>query len=166
MLRRDPRHRWPNARDKCRVSPDGGTTNNPDPRDQPMLDRIDMDVMNMPREIIFVANGVLPSAAARRRVRLRRRGCPKCVRRPAGCANGRFDQTPARGKIRVGRGQRPDRVETIGQHSHRIDRERMRPPRLAKYAAQESSCCVSNRSPRFVRLSVKKKLPRRGTCDV
>jgi hypothetical protein len=42
----------------------------------------------------------------------------------------------------------------------------MRPPRLAKYGAQASICCVSNRSPRFVRLSARKMLPRPGSRDV
>jgi hypothetical protein len=56
-------------------------------------------------------------------------------------------------------GQRPDRVETIGQHSYRIDRERMRPPRLAKHAAQALICCVSNRSPALRQIIGEKKLP-------
>jgi hypothetical protein len=44
------------------VSPNGGTANDPGSRDHLMLGRIDMDVINMPREIILVANGVLPIA--------------------------------------------------------------------------------------------------------
>ena len=34
----------------------------PDPRHQPMLDRIDMNIIDMTRDIVVIANGVLPIA--------------------------------------------------------------------------------------------------------
>ncbi len=133
--------------------------NNPDPRDQCMLGRIDMDGINMPREIILVANAVLPIASL-----------PD--------AAFAFDGAAVRMRSQVGRLRemadlvRRERaakyasaarsVRTVWRRSgsnHTIDRERMRPPRRAKYAAQASICCVSKRSPSFARLSVKKKLP-------
>ena len=35
----------------------------PDPWHKPMLDRVDMDVIHMTREIVLIANGVLPVAS-------------------------------------------------------------------------------------------------------
>ena len=43
-----------------------------------------------------------------------------------------IDQPPARGKICIAFGQRPDRVQMVRQHDHRIDCERMMPARLTK----------------------------------
>ena len=34
-----------------------------DSRHEPMLDRVDMDVIHMTREIVLIANGVLPVAS-------------------------------------------------------------------------------------------------------
>jgi hypothetical protein len=34
----------------------------PDPWHEPMLDRVDMDVIDMTREIVLIANGTLPIA--------------------------------------------------------------------------------------------------------
>ena len=34
----------------------------PDPRQQPVLDRVDVDVVDMTSEVVLVANGVLPIA--------------------------------------------------------------------------------------------------------
>ena len=72
------------------------------PRDQPMLDGIDVDVIDMPNEVAFIPNGVLPIAAL-----------PDAALAPRGAARGypfaagdaarecRFDQPPARCEIGI-----------------------------------------------------------------
>ena len=48
----------------------------------------------------------------------------------------RLDQPPAGGEVCVALGQGPHRVQVIGQHDNRIDRERMMSVGLAKGATQ------------------------------
>jgi hypothetical protein len=90
-----------------------------------------MNVVDVTREIALVANGVFPIAPL-----------PDAAFALGGTAfrnafaageaarKRRFDQPPARGKIRIALGHGPDRVEMIGQNHHRLDREGMTPPRL------------------------------------
>ena len=80
-------------------------------RHQAMLDGIDMNIIDMAREIVFVANSVL------------------------------FDQTPTGGEIRIAFRQHPDGVEVIRQDNDCFDRERMARPRLAKRSAQFVDMC-------------------------
>ena len=106
-------------------------------RHKPVPDRIDMDVIHVTREIIVIANGMLPIASL-----------PDTAFALGGTALGnpfaghetprkcRFDQPPARGKVCVVLGQGPDRVQMIRQHNHRIDRERVMPAYLTKRGAQ------------------------------
>jgi hypothetical protein len=108
-----------------------------DPSHQPMLDRADVDVVDMTRKVALVANGVLPvtplldAAFAPGSTALGNSFAGRQAAREA-----RFDQPPAGGGIRVALRQCPDRVETIGQDDHRLDRERMVPPRLPKRGPQ------------------------------
>src|SRR4030088_2566312 len=109
----------------------------PDPRHEFVLDRVDMDIIQMTREAVLIADGMLPVAPL-----------PNSAfafggataRNPftggEAARERRFDQPPARGKIRVVVRQRPGRMEMIGQHDHRVDRESMMAPRLTKRSAQ------------------------------
>jgi hypothetical protein len=108
------------------------------PVDQPVLDRIDMNIVDMPGEIDFVANGVrsisaLPDAPLTL-------GGPAAgysfVSRQA-ARKGGLDQLPAHGKIGITFGQRPYGVKVIRQHHDGIDREGMAPVRLTKRRAQQ-----------------------------
>jgi hypothetical protein len=76
------------------------------------------------------------SAAARCRVRLWRRDCLKSGRRLEGFR----ENADSISRQRVAHRPRPDRVEMIGQHDHRLDRERMMP------------VCLSERCTQFVHM--------------
>src|SRR5262249_27889734 len=89
-------------------------------RDEPVLYRIEVNVVDMARKIGLVADCVLPiaplpyslfplSAFARAPVRIGRQTAGEVV----------LDQAPAAGKIRIVYGQRPDGVQVIGQHADR-----------------------------------------------
>jgi hypothetical protein len=77
----------------------------PDPRHQPVLDRVDVDVVDMTSEVAIVLNGVLPIAPlpdAAFSFGHTALGNSFAGRQPA--REARFDQAPARGKIRIARG--------------------------------------------------------------
>jgi hypothetical protein len=78
-----------------------------------VLDRIDVDVVDVMREIAFISDRVLPIAPL-----LDAAFAVGQAQRKAG-----LDQAPARGEIRIALGHGPDDVEVIGQHDHRLDRE-------------------------------------------
>ena len=107
------------------------------PVDEPVLDRIDMNIVDMPGEIDFVANSVLPISALPDapftfgRTAL---GYPFVSRQTA--RKGGLDQLPAHCKIGVTFGQRPYGVKVIRQDHDGIDREWMALVRLAKRRAQ------------------------------
>jgi hypothetical protein len=102
-----------------------------------MFDRIDVDVVDVTGEIIFITNGVLPVTPL-----------PYTAFALGGPALGnsfaswntaresRFDQPPTRGKVSIAVGHSPDRVKMIGQNNHRVDREWMVMPRLPKRCPQ------------------------------
>jgi hypothetical protein len=91
-----------------------------------MLHRIEVDVVDMPRQVGLVTDRVLPIAALPQSFlafsdvsrRSRCRGW-KSARNPG------FDQIPARGKIRVILRQRPDGVQVIRQDADRNCLERV-----------------------------------------
>ena len=108
-----------------------------DPRYIAMLDRIDMDIIDVTGEIIFITNGVLPitslpySAFALGGTAF---GNPFASRNTA--RETRFDQPPAHGKVGIAVRLCPDRVKVIGQDNHRVDRKWMVLPRLPKCCTQ------------------------------
>ena len=108
----------------------------PDPRYKSMLDRIDMDVIDMTPTIVLIADRVLPitplpdaalplgGTASRNRLT----GCAVARKR-------RLNQPPARCKIPVALGERPDRMQMIRENNYRVDREWMTSMSLAKRKA-------------------------------
>ena len=102
-----------------------------------MFDRVDVDVINMTLEIDFVTNRMFPISSL---------PDPSLA---SSCTTGRnaftdrdtsrerrLDQSPSRGEIRITVGQRPHRVDMIGQYDHRVHGERMVLARQAKGRAQ------------------------------
>src|SRR6187431_2576526 len=95
------------------------------PRHISMLDWIDMNVVDVAGQIVLIADRVLPIAplpdAALTFGSATGRNSLTCkVARKR-----RFNQPPARWKIPIVLGHRPDRMEMIRQHDQRVDRERM-----------------------------------------
>ncbi|BBB98155.1 hypothetical protein BE61_35910 [Bradyrhizobium elkanii USDA 61] len=92
--------------------------------DQGMLDWVEMDVINVPREVIFIADCVLPKPPLpERQITIRStlqlyRGSEQ----PA--AEVSLDPTPTTCKIGIALRQCKDRVEVIGEHHHCVDGER------------------------------------------
>ena len=93
-------------------------------RDEPVLEWIYITIFDMARIISLIADQVFPEPAL-----------PDAALVACG-ANGakplplwqRFreaalDQPPARGEIEIARRQVPDRMQMIGQHDERVDRE-------------------------------------------
>ncbi len=102
-----------------------------------MPHRVEMDVVDMGGEIVFVADGAfpvaaLPNAALRfcRAARWDRFGAGQAARK------GGFDQAPAGGKIGIAIRQSPDCVEMVGQDNDRLDREGMPGPHIAEGGAE------------------------------
>ena len=97
--------------------------------DKAMLHGIEMNIIDVPFEILLVANGVFPEST------LPQRDFAISVPRDwsTGLDDGggepTLDQMPTIRKIGVSLGQCHDDVEVIGQYDHGIDRERMIAPR-------------------------------------
>jgi hypothetical protein len=92
----------------------------------------------MPREIGFVANGMLPISALPDAPFTSSRaawGYPLVARQIA--REGGFDQVPAHCRIGITFWQRPHRVKVIRQHHDGIDREWMASVRFTKRRAQQ-----------------------------
>ena len=101
-----------------------------------MFDGIEMNVFDVPREVLIVADGVLPEPPL-----------PQCVfpiwMAFDGNAFGNelpgkatFDLTPTAGEIRVVRRQGEERMQVIGQDYNRVDIERIFSSRRAKRCAK------------------------------
>jgi hypothetical protein len=138
-FRRHPGCRPPNPADnalthhamKCRVRPILNAAN------VAMFDRVEMDVIDMVFEILFVPQGVLPIAAL-----------PDRALAFVGAARGKLfvigkyarkralDQPPAQGVIGVPVRQHPDGVEMVRKHDRRRDLERMPRPGIVERRAQ------------------------------
>jgi hypothetical protein len=98
-----------------------------------VLHRIEVNVIEVPRKIVLVAERVLSIPAL-----------PNPALAFGGAAGGdpfgsgqtmgkaAFDQSPAGGEIRIAIGQGPDRVQVIRQDHGGFDREGMPCPHLAK----------------------------------
>jgi hypothetical protein len=86
--------------------------------DQAVLDWIDITILDVAAEILFVADQVFPEPT------LQMPRSPRAMRTasPPGLGNGfgkvDFDRPPAQRKIGVAGRQRPNRVDMIGQHHH------------------------------------------------
>src|SRR5581483_4289932 len=103
-----------------------------------VLDRIEVNVIAVGREIPLIANRMfpvtpLPDAAfafgyAARRTVL-----------PAGdpLRKFRFDQAPAQREVRISRRQRPDAVQVFRENDNRVDRKRMLSRDRAKRGSEE-----------------------------
>lgn len=93
-------------------------------RDEAVLDRIDGAIFDVAAEIFVVADQMFPEPAL---------PDPAFAARDAdraallglrdGLGEADLDQPPAQRKIGVIRRQRPNRVNVIGQHHHRVDGE-------------------------------------------
>lgn len=91
-----------------------------------MLDRVEVDIIHVRREILVVADRVLPEAplpdaaflAAQARL-----GAPLASGQTSG--EDRLDQPPACREIGVGCRQGPNAMEMLGEHYPRVDRERV-----------------------------------------
>ena len=104
----------------------------------PVLNRVEVNVIEVPRKIVFVAQRVLPiaalpnpalafaQAAGRNRFALR-----QAPRKP------RFDHHPADREIGIAFRHCPDGMEMIRQDNDRIDRKRTAPSRFAKCRSQQ-----------------------------
>src|SRR5215471_10875153 len=104
----------------------------PHPRHQPMLNGVDMDVVDVTREVAFIPNRMLPIPPL-----------PNAAFALGGAASGnpftageparerRFDQPPTHRKIRIALGQRPYRMEMVRQHDNGVNFKRVTPADLA-----------------------------------
>jgi hypothetical protein len=101
----------------------------PDPRDQPVLDRVEMQVIHAPLEIGIVSNLMFPEPAlpnAAFTPHCSRGAQPRVVLQGVrGLAAELFDHVPAQAIIAIVFGQRPDGVQVVGQQHPGIDAERM-----------------------------------------
>ena len=105
--------------------------------DMLVLDRIEVNVIDVPREIALVAQCVLPvtslpntafvlAGAACRNLLLRRKSTREC----------RLYQPPASREISIAIGQGPHGMQMIRQHHDGIDGEWMSCPRVSESRAQ------------------------------
>lgn len=108
-----------------------------DPRDQPMFERIDVAIFNMPRVVSLIADQMLPEPPlpdAAFAARPANRADPflfwQRFRKAA------LDQPPAGRKIAVAGWQRPDSVQMVGQDDKCVDSEGMTLPRRGDRLAQ------------------------------
>ena len=119
-----------------------------DARDQAVLDRIDITVLDVAAEILVVADQVFPkptlpdaSFAARKAHRASQLGLRN------GFGEVDFDQPPTQRKIGVAGRQRPNRVDMIGQHHHGVDRKGVARPRKPRRLAQHVDIVRQKASP-------------------
>jgi hypothetical protein len=122
-----------------------------------VLDRIEMDVIEVPRKTVLLAQRMLPISP---------------LPNPALCFGGAtggdpfvsgqtmrkapFDQAPTRGEIRIAIGQSPDRVQVVRQDHRRFDRDGCRARTRRNVARNKSIWSVNSARRRSARLTVKK----------
>src|ERR1700738_4155637 len=109
-----------------------------DAGDQAVLDRIDVAVLDVAAEILFVADQVFPEPTlpdAAFAARNANRAAQFSLGNNLGEVD--LDQPPAQREIGVAGRQCPNRVDMIGQHHHGVNRERVarlrEPRRLAQH---------------------------------
>ena len=88
-----------------------------------MLDRIEMNVVNMPREVSFVADGMFPESSLPKRQVTVRPALQVRRSRNQRSAEMTFNAPPASGKIEIFRRQCEDRVQMLGQYHDGVDSE-------------------------------------------
>ena len=95
-----------------------------DGANQTMIERIDMDVIDVMSEVAFIADRMFPITALPHIVftakitNSRHSLADQCAGKP------RLDRLPARGEIRVIQRQGPHRMQMIRQDHHGIDNKR------------------------------------------
>jgi hypothetical protein len=105
----------------------------PNPRHKSVLDRVDMNVVDMTREIVVITNSVFPiTSLPDPALSFGSTALGNLFTRAEASREGRFDQPPASGKVGITFRKSPDRVQMIRQHNHRVDRKRMTPPCFTK----------------------------------
>jgi hypothetical protein len=129
-------------------------------RDEAVLERIDMAILDVACVIRLVADQVLPERAlpdtafiagntnGAEPLLLRQR-----ARKPA------LDQPPARGEITIAGRQLPDRMQMIGQHDECVDRKGMALPRCGNGLTQSRDMIDEQGFRRSRRLTVKNQPP-------
>jgi hypothetical protein len=101
-------------------------------RYQPMLHRIEVDVIKVPGEVRFAPNCMFPKSPLPQRIFTVRTTNKWNTGRYGGLVKSRFDVAPTARKVRVSVRQREDRMKMIGQHNNRINYEWALPPDLTK----------------------------------
>src|SRR5579885_2802328 len=105
-------------------------------RHEPVLHRIEMNIVDVPRQICLVADSMLPVASLPNSLftlcdfALRAHSIGQSSRKTA------FDEIPATGEIGIAGWQRPNRVQVIGQDANRNRVERAPLLHLSVGAAQ------------------------------
>jgi hypothetical protein len=103
-----------------------------------MFDRIEMDIVGMPREILFIAQSMLPIAPLPNAAfTLFRTACGPALADRRAAREHQFDEPSPRRKISVAFRQRPDRMQMIRQDDDGFDVERMAAPNITERLAQE-----------------------------
>jgi len=103
-----------------------------------VLDRIDVDIVDVSRKIPFISDGVLPIATLpNATLALADPTRRNCFATREFAREGRFDQTPARCEVCVALRHCPDRMKMVWQDDDGIDRERVPLARLAKRRTQD-----------------------------
>jgi hypothetical protein len=130
-----------------------------DLRDESVLDGIVVNVIDVPSQIFFVTDRVLPETSLPQSIF----SAPVAlIVEPLGDDVPRkkaFDALPSSGKIRVIVWKGHDDMQMIRQHDDGIDRERMLTPRDPKGAAQQSDVFDENRRPAIGQRGGEEKRP-------
>jgi len=110
-----------------------------------MLHRIVVNVINVPGEIVVIADGVFPvTPLPKRKFTIRMALEIDACSEEVG-AEISLDPTPAPSEIGVSFRQRQDRVQVIRQNHHRIDRKRPFLSGHAKRGAKRADMIDQNR---------------------
>jgi hypothetical protein len=104
-----------------------------------VLDRVDVDVIDVTGEVALVTNRMFPvTALPYPALAFGRAAAGDALACGQTSRERRLDQPPAHGKIGIALRQRPDRMQMIGQHDDRVDLERVSSPHVAKRGTE---CC-------------------------
>jgi hypothetical protein len=126
----------------------------------PMFDRIEVDIVGVLREILFIAQRTLPIAPLPNTAfALFRAACgpaPAGRQAPRGL---RLDQPPAQCKISVAFRQHPDRMQMVRQDDDGFDVERTAPPNIAERLAQEVDGIDEKTQAALSQIGREEKLP-------
>ena len=104
-----------------------------------MLNWIEVNIVDMPLEITFVADSVLPESPLPQSHLTVWAACNRTSSLDNCAGKLAFDERPADGKVRISVGQRHDHVQVIGQYNDRIDHKWMLPSRLDYRRSQQGN---------------------------